>query len=66
MTEILKTYFFIIDFTIGTSILITVIFLYHTGRISRYIWFLFWIGVLLGFTWEFGCNINMIVSSEPP
>jgi len=50
--ELLRSYFWEIDFAIGTATPVAVGFLYYRKIIDRYIWFLFWLGCALGLTWE--------------
>ncbi len=66
LSELLQTYFYILDFFIAGIILGLVTILYLAGRISRFYWILFWVGCALGLTWELGCNINMLVSENYP
>lgn len=52
MLQIVKDYFWIIDFSISLFILCVICVLYYKKYISYFIWLLFWAGVLTGFIWE--------------
>jgi len=57
--------FYWIDFTIGFLIPIVVATLYKAKRISRFTWYLFWLGVLLGLAWELPMSISNEFSIYP-
>ncbi|MCP4763435.1 MAG: hypothetical protein GY870_16805 [archaeon] len=50
--------FYLIDYTIATSILILVIVLYVTKKINVFTWKLYWLGCLLGLCWELPMVLN--------
>lgn len=52
MIQIVKDYFWIIDFSISILILCFILFLYYKKYIAYFNWLLFWLGVLTGFIWE--------------
>ena len=45
--------FFIFDLIIAYGLVIALYLSMRAGRISRYVWALFWVGCLIGATWEF-------------
>jgi len=52
MLEIFKEAYYYLDLLIGFSSPFIFYFLYKTGRIEKYVWHFFWIGVIVGLTWE--------------
>ncbi|MBC2716067.1 MAG: hypothetical protein HF978_12235 [Desulfobacteraceae bacterium] len=52
MLEIFKEAYYYLDLLIGFSSPFLFCFLYKTGRIEKFVWHFFWIGVLVGLTWE--------------
>ena len=52
MLEIFKEAYYYLDLLVGFSSPLLFYFLYETGRIEKFIWHFFWIGVLIGTTWE--------------
>jgi len=50
--ELLYRNFFLIDFAIGAAIPLSVIALHAAKKISSFTWKLFWIGTIIGLTWE--------------
>jgi hypothetical protein len=52
LLELFRSNFYAIDFAVAGSTLVVVGLLYRTGRIDKFIWVLFWVGVGLGLTWE--------------
>jgi hypothetical protein len=52
MAGFIKDHFYLIDFAIGGGTPIIVTVLYLSGLISRFTWRLFWVGCLIGLTWE--------------
>ena len=50
--EIFSSYFYWIDFAIGSATPMVVYALYRSGKIDGFVWRLFWIGCALGLTWE--------------
>lgn len=57
LLELFRSNFYWIDFTIGGLTPIVVFILYKTGRVDKYIWFLFWLGFALGLTWEIPISV---------
>ena len=51
---------------IGILICLIVIILYKIHKIDKNIWYLFWIGFLLGLCWELPLSIANVISSFPP
>jgi len=66
MTEILKEYFYWIDFFIATAALIAVFWLYRSRVISNYVWRLFWLGFALGLCWEAPLFLLSAYAPNPP
>jgi hypothetical protein len=64
--DAIRNNFYLFDFIIAAAVLLTVVFLRVSGRLSRFHWILFWVGAILGLTWELGCNINMLLSEAYP
>ncbi|MGV9200106.1 MAG: hypothetical protein ACOC4M_14965 [Promethearchaeia archaeon] len=58
--------FYLIDFSIGIIIVVGVTFLYLTKRITNKSWLVYWIGFLLGLTWELPMSIANEYSPCPP
>jgi len=52
MLEIFKEAYYYLDLLIGFSSPFLFYFLYKSGRIEKFVWHFFWIGVLVGTTWE--------------
>jgi hypothetical protein len=52
MLEIFKEAYYYLDLLIGFSSPFLFYFLYKTGRIEKFVWHFFWIGVIVGLTWE--------------
>jgi len=52
MLDIFKETYYYLDLLIGFSSPLLFYFLYKTERIEKFIWHFFWIGVLVGLTWE--------------
>ena len=52
MLELFKNSYYYLDLAIGFSSPILFYLLFKTGRIDRFLWHFFWIGVLVGSTWE--------------
>ena len=50
--DMLREHFYVIDFAIGAAVPVTVTALYASRRLSAFTWKLFWIGTLIGLTWE--------------
>ena len=50
--EVFKEAYYYLDLLIGFSSPVLFYFLFKTGRIDRFIWHCFWMGVLVGLTWE--------------
>ena len=50
--DFLRDNFYYIDFAIGAAVPAAVAVLYLSRRISAFTWKLFWIGTLIGLTWE--------------
>ena len=50
--EIFKEAYYYIDLLIGFSSPFLFYLLFKTGRIDKFIWHFFWIGVMVGLTWE--------------
>lgn len=50
--ELLREHFYTIDFVIGAAIPLAAAALWCTGRISSFTWRMFWVGTLVGLTWE--------------
>ncbi len=50
---LLERYFYAIDFFVGAAVPITVAVLYRAKKISQFTWRMFWMGCLIGLTWEF-------------
>jgi len=44
--------YYYLDLMVGYSSPVLFYFLFKTGRIDRFTWHFFWIGVLVGLTWE--------------
>ena len=57
-----REYFYWIDLAIGFSAPMVVLFLYAVKKIGRYTVALFWIGAVLGLTWE----VPIFLLSVPP
>jgi len=66
MFEFVRANFYWIDFAIGAAIPILVLYLYRTGRIDRYVWWLFWLGCALGVCWELPMSLLNEFSSAFP
>ncbi len=64
--DLFKVNFYWIDFAIGSAIPILVFFLYQKQYISKYMWALYWVGVLLGLTWEFPFSLLNEYSQNYP
>jgi hypothetical protein len=52
MLEIFKEAYYPLDLLIGFSSPLLLYFIYRTGRIEKFVWYSFWIGVIVGLTWE--------------
>ena len=52
MLDLLERNFYLIDFTIGAALPLTLLFLYLGKKISTFTWRIFWIGTAIGLTWE--------------
>ncbi|MFC1848977.1 hypothetical protein ACFL27_02100 [candidate division CSSED10-310 bacterium] len=52
MLEIFKEAYYYLDLLIGFCAPFLIYFLYKTGRIEKFVWHCFWLGVLVGLTWE--------------
>ncbi len=52
MLELFKESYYYLDLLIGFSSPLLFYFLYKTGRIEKFMWHFFWIGVMVGLTWE--------------
>jgi hypothetical protein len=52
MFDIFKETYYYLDLLIGFLSPLLFYFLYKTGRIEKFLWHFFWIGVLVGTTWE--------------
>jgi hypothetical protein len=50
--SLLRNNFYLIDFAIGAAIPLIALALRRTGKISSFTWKLFWVGTLIGLTWE--------------
>ncbi len=50
--DLLRENFYLIDFAIGAAIPLTVLLLHVSKKITLFTWKLFWIGALIGLTWE--------------
>ncbi len=66
MMEFFKDSYYWIDFSIGTAIPLVVFALYRTGRIGRFIWYLFWVGAAVGLTWELPMSLLNEYSTTNP
>jgi hypothetical protein len=66
MMDLLKNNFYWIDFSIGTAIPLVVLGLRLRGRISRFVWRLFWLGTALGLTWELPLSLLNAYSATHP
>lgn len=64
--NLLKDYFYWIDFSIGAVTPIIVFLLYRSGRISKFVWHLFWLGFALGLTWEVPMSLLNEYSATRP
>jgi hypothetical protein len=64
--EAVRDNFYLFDFAIAAAVLLTVVLLRISRKLSRFHWILFWVGAALGLTWELGCNINMLLSEAYP
>jgi hypothetical protein len=51
---------------VGLLICLIVIILYKIKKIEKFIWYLFWIGFLLGLCWELPLSIANEISLFPP
>jgi hypothetical protein len=47
-----RTYFYAIDFAVAVAAPLIAYALYRSGRIDRFMWGLFWLGFVIGLTWE--------------
>lgn len=52
MLNLLERNFYLVDFTIGAALPLTVTILFMLRKISPFTWRLFWIGTAIGLTWE--------------
>ena len=52
MMEIFREAYYYLDLLVGYSSPFLFYFLFKTGRIKIFVWHFFWIGVLVGLTWE--------------
>lgn len=52
MLEIFKETYYYLDLIVGFSSPFILYFLYRTSRIKKFVWHFFWIGVIIGFSWE--------------
>ena len=59
-------FFYWFVWVVGILICLIVIFLYKIKKIDKFIWYLFWIGFLLGLCWELPLSIANKISSFPP
>jgi len=50
--ELFASAYYALDLIIGFGVPLLVLFLYRTGRMDRFVWRLFWIGCVIGLTWE--------------
>ena len=50
--EIFLSLYYYLDLLVGYSSPLLFYLLYKTGRINRFLWHFFWIGFLVGLTWE--------------
>ena len=58
--------FYVIDFSIGLSIMLLIQAFYAFKKIEKKTWILYWIGVLLGLAWELPMSIANEYSPFPP
>ncbi|MHA1376415.1 MAG: hypothetical protein ACTSR7_19220 [Promethearchaeota archaeon] len=66
MNDFFIANFYWIDFTIAVLILAIVILLYKFEKIDKYFWYLYWLGVLIGLTWELPMSIANDMGIYPP
>lgn len=59
-------FFYWFVWIVGILICLIVIILYNMKKIDKFIWYLFWIGFLLGLCWELPLSIANGISSFPP
>lgn len=52
MRELFQSSYYWLDLLVGYAAPLIAFGLYRTGRISRFVWRLFWVGCALGLTWE--------------
>jgi hypothetical protein len=50
--DLIREYFYYLDFAIGAAVPLTVIVLYASKIISPFTWKMFWIGTAIGLMWE--------------
>jgi len=50
--ELFRQAYYPLDLLVGFASPVAAYVLYRTGRISRFVWHAFWLGVLVGLTWE--------------
>jgi len=62
MIETFSDYYYHLDLLVGFSSPVVFYLLYRTGRIDRFLWRFFWIGVAVGATWEIPI---FVLSGEP-
>jgi len=66
--SILEPFFYQLDLLVGFGAPILVFILYRTKKISQFSWYIFWIGALIGLTWEIpmfiGSYENIFVTIE--
>ena len=66
MIDFLTSNFYWIDFTIAVFIFVIVVLLYKFKKIDKYFWYLYWLGVLIGLTWELPMSIANEIGIYPP
>ncbi|UCC18386.1 MAG: hypothetical protein JSV62_09740 [Promethearchaeota archaeon] len=59
-------FFYWFVWIVGILIFIVVSTLYGTKKIDKFIWYLFWLGVILGLSWEIALTIANLFSPFPP
>lgn len=52
MLELFRGTYYYLDLLVGFAAPLVFFILYKTGRIDKFLWSFFWIGVLVGTTWE--------------
>lgn len=66
MLEIFKEAYYYLDLTIGYFSPFLFYFLYKTGRIEKFMWHFFWIGVIVGLIWEIPIFVLSCESTSIP